>query len=651
MAKCTPDIRALAIDQLIKADGGADAIKKLARSVLDSDGQLGLNIMARETMKPNWKKALFQMRSAGLLSRPTTHARNILGNFGTSIGAVPERYLAAGISKLKGDNAIEFGEANALAMGWLEGQREAILMLSKSKNARTDPTMQSAFELARPGDIEHVNHLVPEAFGVDSSGSTFGKGLAFAMKAANLPHDFLQFQDDFFKTVAYRQELNASAYRKAKAEGLEGQSFIDRVNDLKSNPPEELQLKSYDFALYQTFTNELGEKGRKFGQLINGDDKIGYLLKTVIPYYKTPVNIFKYTFERTPLALISENIRADIRAGGSRAATAQARIALGSSLMAIGASMATNGTITGSGSQNSNQKKIQRQTGWQPYSVKVGDKWVSYNGLEPYSTYLGLSADIANLTLGLNEEDSEALAVAGTMAIVQNLASKTYTSGVFDFVAAIDEGNFKATPEGWIIGQAQTFIPFSSAMRGAARAKDPILRDTKTEKEGIDGFMEKFVNEFKAKVPGMSDILPARLDLFGEEINVSSDQGMLYDFASPLTISEENPNAIESAILDNKVSVSWPQRSVNGVKLSAQQYHDYSKRAGTLTKELLGDVVKTTGFKRLSIGEDGMQAQIIKRMINQARDVAKAELIANDNTLRNKIFEKKKEAVQKLTGQ
>ena len=38
MARCAPDIRSLAVQQLINADGGPDAIKKLARAVLDADG-------------------------------------------------------------------------------------------------------------------------------------------------------------------------------------------------------------------------------------------------------------------------------------------------------------------------------------------------------------------------------------------------------------------------------------------------------------------------------------------------------------------------------------------------------------------------------------------------------------------------------------
>lgn len=652
MKRCSPDIRSLAINQLVEADGGPDAIRKLAKTVLEMDaadpGGLRLNTAVRQSMQPNWKAALFQMRSAGLLSRPTTHVKNIFGNMGAAIGAIPERYLAAGISKAFHNGEIDFGEANAVAHGFIQGNIDGIKMVSAGKEAAQNPELADLYALNRPGEMQYTNHLVPEAFGI-SSDNGFGKGMAYALKAIDLPHQALQLEDDFFKSIAYRQELNALAYREAKKSGLEGDEFIQRYNDIKNNPPESLQTEAFDFAKYQTFTNDLGPLAKKVHSAINSN----YLLKAIVPYFKTPVNIFKYTFERTPLALTSNNIRADIRAGGARAAQAEARIALGSTFLAVGGMMVLSGRLTGAGPQDQRKKKLLRQTGWQPYSVKVGDKWVSYNGLEPFGTLVGLGADIGELTLGLDQEDQETITAAGAMAIAQNLASKTYLSGAFDFMAALDDGNFKSTPEGWLMGQAQTFYPYSSALRGATRANDPILRDTSADNPvgGIDEAASKFINQMRAKIPGLSDSLPPRLDLWGNEINVSSGFGALYDFASPFAASVDNPNKIEQAILDNDVSVSWPQKTIDGVRLTPQQFHDYSKRAGELAEKNLKSIVSSSGFKGLSIGPEGMQAILIKQGINQARDIAKKEMIAKDVGLRNSIFKKKTEKAAALSGQ
>ncbi len=39
--------------------------------------------------------------------------------------------------------------------------------------------------------------------------------------------------------------------------------------------------------------------------------------------------------------------------------------------------------ITGGGPLDENQKKALMATGWQPYSFKVGDKYISYQRLDP----------------------------------------------------------------------------------------------------------------------------------------------------------------------------------------------------------------------------------------------------------------------------
>ena len=40
-----------------------------------------------------------------------------------------------------------------------------------------------------------------------------------------------------------------------------------------------------------------------------------------------------------------------------------------------------------------------RLSGWQPYSIKIGDTWVSYRGFEPLSSWFRTAGDLAEANI------------------------------------------------------------------------------------------------------------------------------------------------------------------------------------------------------------------------------------------------------------
>ena len=55
--------------------------------------------------------------------------------------------------------------------------------------------------------------------------------------------------------------------------------------------------------------------------------------------------------------------------------------------------LAASGVVTGGGARDPQQRALDIATGWRPYSIKIGDKYISYQRLDPFSTVLGLAAD------------------------------------------------------------------------------------------------------------------------------------------------------------------------------------------------------------------------------------------------------------------
>ena len=58
------------------------------------------------------------------------------------------------------------------------------------------------------------------------------------------------------------------------------------------------------------------------------------------------------------------------------------------------------------GPKDERQKKILRETGWRPYSIKIGDTYYELQRVRPYSYLLGIVADMSEM-MKENEEANE----------------------------------------------------------------------------------------------------------------------------------------------------------------------------------------------------------------------------------------------------
>lgn len=644
-------VRGEAINQLLRENGGAGDLQSLAKAVANSAGNpTAINTMARETLRSRTGKALYQVWINGLLSSPKTHIVNALSNSMVAAYAIPERYMAAGISKAFYRGELDVGEASAMAYGQVKSIRDAFRFMYLGNKAEGGD-LSDLFDNFSKSEV-HSNAISSEAFGLNPAGS-FGRGFDLLGRTVNLPGNMLEVSDRFFKTIGYRGELNALAYRKAMAEGLDGDDAARSIADTLANPPENLVADALDVAHYNTFTNELGKTGQAFQTAVR---KIPGL-KLVLPFIRTPTNIVKYTFARTPLAYMSSAIRADVKAGGSRAAQAHARVALGSMMMLYMADLTTEGTITGRGPEDPRMRKIRMQEGWRPYSVKVGDRWFQYSRTDPIGMIMGIGADIAELTTNANDEESEMMATAAVMALANNLANKTYMSGIYDFIGAIDPSNPTSDPGKYLQNFTSGMVPFSSFVRNVAGVTDPVLRETRTaattaegEDDAVATYFESMLASVRSKIPGMGEDLPPRRDLYGEPIDRSSGIGWAYDLISPIASKADNPDPITRVLIDNKVPVSAPPRLISGVRLNAEEYSEFSRISGEMLKEHLGALIKNPQFKRLSEGPDGMKSELIMDTIRSTRDIARAQMLRDFPRLQQLSFQRQTERLQTLQG-
>jgi len=606
------------IKEALETTGGEAVSRDMAAMLSELDSPEKIGRFVKDANRATTKDQLYEIWINGLLSSPTTHMVNILSNTMVAALTVGERKIASAI----GPN-IPPGETSAQLKGLVDGARDGFRLAwnALKTGEPTDPMQKVEAEKFRAVTSENLNIAGPA-----------GRFADFMGEAIRVPGRLLTAGDEYFKSVGYRMELYAQAYRQAFNEGLRDEAAAKRVVEIIENPPENIKQAAIDASRYQTFTNQLGKTGKAVEQVRNN---IPYA-RVVMPFVRTPVNVMSYAFERTPLAPLSSSFREEIAAGGARRDLALGKLIAGSMAMAVSADLVMSGSITGAGPTNPKMRNIMRATGWQPYSIKVGDKYYAYNRLDPVGALLGLSADVTEIIGQTTEAEAAQIATAAALSVAQNMASKTYMSGVTDFFDAFfsasldpESSNYKLMS--YLQRQAASIVPASVAN---------IERYLSPEMSATYGFLDRV----KSRIPGYSDDLPPRRNIFGEPIVLEGGIGP--DIMSPIYTSTAKDDPIADEMVRQQVAVGMPRRVIENVELDAQQYDRYVLLYSGIEsqfslREQLRITMNSQSYKNASDGPEGGKAVFIKGIFDQYKLQAQAKMLQEDGRLMNMVIEAK----------
>lgn len=584
--------RARAIEQALSAMGGPEASQELAKRLAILAQHANPRALAKFAEKGFAAKSFDVVREVwvnGLLSSPATHFVNMMSNTAVMFSQALERGVAARIGQLRGaqGDVVAPGEALAMTYALVSGVRDAWTVAAKSFKSGETGWALNKVELPRQHALESSTWNV-------GNDTALGRTIDLLGTTARVPSRFLGAEDEFFKSIGYRMEVHAQALRQATGEGLKGEAMGRRMAQLVLEPPEHIRIAAADAALYNTFTQQSGAFGQVFMKLRERVPVVSF----VLPFIRTPVNIARYTFERSPFAPLVGQWRDDIAAGGARADIALARMATGSTIMLSALDWADSGIITGSGPKDPGEREAWMRQGGQPYSIRLGGYTISFNRADPFGALLGFAADVSDAARRgeMNEDDldewQEVVAMA-TTAVAQVAINKQYLRGISDVF------EYMADPtrhgEGYINNLVASFLPFTALTSAVERVGDPTIREATNPWEAIS-----------AKVTGLSDKLPPRLDLWGAEIKAESGLGKAYDFFSPMQARKVKPEPIDTEILKlaplaamDNVAGSAPRRigkrtGFMGVQVNFKEwkdaYVDYVRLAGNELKHPAWDL-------------------------------------------------------------
>ena len=599
------------LKQAVDRYGGDKAINKLAEIILDSKDLTQVTARMQKMHFANSADMLMEYWINGLLSSPATHAVNTMSNALVAGLAVPERFMSATVSKIRRTpEGVQYGEVMGQLYGIAAGMRDGFRLAYKAmKDGEvSDPSMKYEARKYNAFSSENINNMGGSLFSIKEGSATAKSVDFFGDWVIRLPSRFLGAEDEFFKTVGYRMELNALAYRQASKEGLEGEDFVARVANLIENPTEEIHLGATNASRYQTFTNDLGRSGKDAQKFINNFPPA----KIILPFVRTPTNIIKYTAHRTPF---NKQMWADYNAGGVKKDVAIARMAMGSGALFMGFNYALEGKITGKGPSNSAQRNALRLTGWQPYSIYHNGTYYAYNRLDPLGMFLGLSADTADAVKYAESEDSAEIAAASMTAIAKNLENKSYMEGIANFINAFEDPD--RYMENYMGRLVSSMIPYTSMVGQIERTLDPTIREANT-----------VIEKIWAKTPGLSKKLPPRRNIFGDPIVLEG--GLGWDFVSPIYTSTNKKDKVADEIVRQEVGINMHSEFYGTGKFRTEYtLEEYDKLVMFTGKEIknnkghnlheaLAALIKSEYYNssRMTNGADGSKAILIKNVIN-----------------------------------
>lgn len=496
---------------------------------------------AGDKLAPSLMDRVLAYRANAMLSGGRTQATNFFGNLATTFLHPAENILGGALTldrKLMRDGLDTW-------VGMASTMRDSLSFAGRAlldNRSILDPDHLT---------LESASHLGDDQYGVKR----------FLGGVINTPSRLLIGMDELFKQMHYRGSVTAQSLRLSREAGeklgLKGDALksfmaermgddLDLAFDINGGAVNPLALQK---ARYSTFTESLGED--TFGGKLQDMANTIPLVRVIFPFVRTPVNVFRQTVQRMPvIGAFQRQMREDLAAGGARRAIALGRQASGTMMYSGAAWLAANGQITGGGPKDPGLRKEWLDAGNSPYSVKLGGKWVEYRRLEPVGSALSIVADAFQSAAELEDADAEELFDGLGAAMASAVSSKTFLIGMtqfFDAVASGDDHKFAR----WKEDLASSFIP--AALRQAD--PDDVWRESR-------GFLEGL----QSKVPGMSDELEPRRNLFGER--VMKPAGQFQRAFNPFTVQWKPVDDTLMELMELGKSIGMPRDTRGNIDLA-----------------------------------------------------------------------------------
>lgn len=546
-------------------------------------------------------------RYTSMLTNPTTHIRNIMGNaiqFGArkiknGIGTAIERAVIKDPSqRTKAVNVDK--DLKAFAKGQYETDQSAAMGSGKYSDATAagiEREIQSKRKMFKGEDV--LSRVV--------------QGIG------DLNSRALDYEDVIFNRAAYvdsfAQALQAKGVTAAEAHA--GTRAAD-VEAARAYAIEEAQKATY------RNTTALSEALSQFGRY-EGDNPVkragSFMADALFPFRKTPANILTTGLDYSPIGLgkgIKEAMF-DVKSGKCTAADAVDSIAsglTGTGILALGAYLAAEGffgaTLHVRAGDDDKEEAFEKATGGQDYALQIGNKSYSLDWAVPAAMPLFAGAAIMeSAQKGGGTFDALVDSLLGMQDVVLETSMLSSLNDLISYWSYADN------KVGYLLDRAASsyagqYIPTIGSK--AASVFDDTVRKSYVEKGSgqVASDVNYFLQGAAKKVPGVRNQLQPSIDLWGNEVsNGTAPERVFQSFISPGFLkSQDNSPATQEirrlakATGESAVYPAAAEKSfmVNGETkyLTGEEYTKYAKTMGSTRKQIVENMLKSKGYQKLS---------------------------------------------------
>ena len=537
---------------------------------------------------------------AGYLSKPSTHARNVGSNLANvafrNVADVPATLLDAAIAPLTGQHTKSFaGFLSASQRGAVEGVGAARRALREG----VSPETIEAWELRGYGEF---NGPIARAYT-----ETIFRGL--------------DAEDQLFRKIAFGRALTEEAASLAQSTGLRGAARQVEMQRLLRTPTVEMEAvaaQAAEQAVYRQVTplHTLIEGG-KSALRRRGYGGAAAAAELVAPFTRTPSAVSATALNYSPVGvarailldlprLVDATMKGEsaaIRAAQRTFVERVSRGATGSAgLVLVGYKLHANGVMTGSYPTSPTEREQWRTEGKTSYAIRFRGRWWGMSGFAPFGTMLALGASWheARQAEGEGESRKAERAVASAAG---TLTEQPALQGIRRTAEALSD----ITGAGSRYGTQQVAGLVPGMVGGVAQAVDPVVRAPETMGQAV-----------AARIPGLSQNVPARQDIFGQVVRRPEGPAgrTMRSLADPFASSRDR--AVNDPLVAEMQRVGATVGALpHGKNETPDAYRERSARTGAMVRRELDALVASEVYRQATTEE---QAKLIPKVVNDVRD-------------------------------